>query len=203
MASNPKSQKETSVKLYLGVVGEKRAGKDTFCDIFRHLAESERFIVSVHSYSDIIGKCLDTLCLSRSRENMQKFSPAIEKYFGAGTLSRTMTERVLLTDADIVIIQGIRWMTDLEELRWLGGTLVYVTADKEVRFARSRRNSEKPDEMGISREKFEEQENAQTELYIPQIAVQADFRFDNNGTEKEFATGVAKFAARYLSGETP
>lgn len=198
-------KREELVKQILGIVGEIGAGKDTFCKIFAEVAMLSWLPVNIKMlrYSDIIAECLDVLHLEKSRENMQKFSPLIESGFGKGVLSRVMTERAALASADIVIIQGIRWMSDLAELRRAGGTLAYVTASMENRFYRIRKRTEKSDELGISWPEFKTREEAQTEIYIPAIADQADFRFENNGTPEEFRESISKFAAEYLPGWEP
>lgn len=191
------------MKQILGIVGEKRAGKDTFYRAFRHMAESDRLGVVTHHYSDIITESFKPLCLPLTRENMQSYSPLIEIKYGKGVFSRAMSERTLLSDADIVVIQGVRWMTDLTEIRRIGGTLVYVTADKKIRFDRARKDPEKPDEVGITWEKFEEQENAETEIFIPIIGSKANFRLENDGTVEEFYTRVTRFAVEYLPSWAP
>lgn len=192
------------MKKILGVIGEKRAGKDTFCEHFRVFAQQcTRDRVSVYRYSDIIAKCLTILDLPTGRENMQKFSPLIESAYGKGVFSRAITRLALLDEAEIVIIQGVRWWTDFQELKKIGGELLYVTASKDNRFARAVIDHEKPDEFGMTREKFEEQELAETERYIPEIASCADFKLENNGSKEEFASVAKQFAARYLPGWEP
>ena len=193
-----KRKRRQSVKQILGIVGEKRAGKDTFCEIFAAYAGEKGFTVSVHRYSDIIGACLELMDIPKTRENLQAYPPLIESKWGKGVFSRAMTARVEKDTADIIVIQGIRWWTDVTELRKLGGRLVYVTAVKKIRFARSLGNSEKPDESNISWQKFEKQEQAETEVYIPDIATNADFRFNNNSSQTVFAIGIRAFIDTHI-----
>ncbi|TSC59649.1 MAG: Uncharacterized protein LiPW15_669 [Parcubacteria group bacterium LiPW_15] len=180
-------------KLVLGIVGEKRAGKDTFVRIFARLLKKKGVTVSTHHFSDTIAACLTELGLELSRENMQSFPVLIEAKYGKGVFSRAMARKVKKDAARIVVIQGIRWWTDVAALKALHGTLIYVTADKDVRFRRSVADSEKKDEAGMTRRKFEKQERAKTEIYIPQIAARANFRFENNGAERELTRAIRKF----------
>ena len=186
------------MKQIFGIVGEKRAGKDTFCEIFAAHVREKGFTVSVHRYSDIIGGCLELMDIPKTRENLQAYPPLIESKWGEGVFSRAMTAKVKNDTADIVVIQGIRWWTDVTELRKLGGKLVYVTAVKKIRFARSLGTPEKPDESYISWKKFEEQEQAETEVYIPNIATNADFRFNNNSSQAVFAIGIRAFVDTHI-----
>ncbi len=190
--------------LVLGITGEKRAGKDEFAKILFDLIGLFPSMAltryAIFRYSDMIAKCLDELDIDKSRKNMQLFSPIIEAAYGAGVFSRAMTRKVLLAGLDLAVIVGVRWPSDLAELRKVGGTLVYVTANERIRFERARASSEKLDEAGMTWEKFMEQENAPTEIHIPAIGAQADFRLENNGTMAEFREQVYKFAVGYLPG---
>lgn len=181
------------MKLYIGVAGEKRAGKDTFCGILKNLEMKWNLKVSIHRFSDPISECLDSLALPKTRENMQRFSPLIESGYGKGVFSRALKARAEQDPAPIVILQGLRWWSDVAELQSLNGVLFYITADKDIRFARSLGNSEKPDEANMAREKFEEQERAETEIYIPEIGATANFRFENNETQEQFTEKVCEF----------
>ena len=175
------------MKQIFGIVGEKRAGKDTFCEIFAAHVREKGFTVSVHRYSDIIGGCLELMDIPKTRENLQAYPPLIESKWGEGVFSRAMTAKVKNDTADIVVIQGIRWWTDVTELRKLGGKLVYVTAVKKIRFARSLGNPEKPDEN----------EHNPGDARVD-IATNADFRFNNNSSQAVFAIGIRAFVDTHI-----
>lgn len=181
------------MKFLIGLVGKKGSGKDTFCEIFSRLAANHEIKVAVFRFSDPIAACLDELGLEKSRENMQKFSPLIESGYGKGVFGRELAKRAQKSPADIVILNGVRWWTDVEELRKAGGILFHLNSAADLRFARSATNSEKPDEMAMARKTFDKQEKARTEADIPFIAHRADYEISNNGTLEELETKIREF----------
>lgn len=180
------------MKIIIGLVGEKGCGKGTFKDLLSEIMPDKK-IVHVR-FSDVLVETLKLWGIPTSRENLQKLSPAMVRAYGEGTLTRAVKKRVEDLEADIVILDGVRWLSDAEMLRqFTRNLLVYVIADAELRFERTKNRKEKAGEENTNWEKFLQEEQAETEKYIPIIGALADYKILNNGSLEELREEVKKF----------
>jgi dephospho-CoA kinase len=173
------------MKICIGLVGEPGSGKGSFVEIMAslipHLSCFSSSVVGHHRSSDILVETLDAWSLPATRENLQKLAIAFDGSFGKGTLSNAVKQRILADSNEIVVFDGIRWLTDVDMLRHLpNNILVYVTAPAEVRFERMKARKEKSDEGGMSFDQFLREGKADTEIYIPIIGEHADHVVHNN-----------------------
>lgn len=185
------------MKIIIGLVGEKSGGKGTFKNLLVELIGNRHQIKHVR-FSDVLVETLKLWGIEDSRPNLQKLSPAMVQAYGEGVLTRAIKKRIENVDADIVILDGIRWHSDAEMLRQLpNNVLVYITADAKKRHDWSRARKEKAGEENTTLEQFMEEEQAETEKYIPEIGAMADYKITNNGTWDEFKKQVEKFYKKY------
>jgi dephospho-CoA kinase len=102
---------------------------------------------------------------------------------------------VQAAQSDLVIVDGIRRVSDLKNLEQLTNfTLVSVTAPPEERFARMKLRGEKSGENNMTYEQFTAEENAPTELSIPEVAARASRSIDNAGTDEALRQQVDALA---------
>lgn len=185
------------MKIIIGLVGEKGSGKETFGNFLKELLP-KKFIDRIH-FSDILIETLDLWDVSKTRGNLQILAQHMEK-FGPGILSRAIKKRVENSKAKIVIIDGIRWESDLKMLRsFPKNLLVYITADLKIRYQRTKIRHEKAFEDAASFEQFFEEEKAKNEILIPKIGKSADRKIINNGSLEEFKINVRDFVKNFLS----
>lgn len=180
------------MKHLIGVVGENGAGKDTFTLFFR--AAAAPLTVSRVHFSDVLAQTLNLWGIPITRANLQNMAIIIDAQYGKGSVTRATEARIKKQKADIVIVEGVRWMTDIPMLKgFQDNMLVYITADQKTRYERMRKRAEKEDEAKKTYEQFLEEEKAATELDIPKIASGADIKIENNGTFEEFREKVESF----------
>lgn len=184
--------------IVLGLVGEKGSGKQTFSDFLKEIATDKKI---VHMrFSDILRETLELWSLDLSRTNYQQLSIAMNKTFGKGTLSRALYQNVLKKDADIVILDGVRWLSDEELINSFPEKfMIYITADVEKRYQRVVKRKEKKGEGDASLEQFKAEEKVKTETLIPKIGKRADIKIDNNGTRDELKEMTKKVFQKSLS----
>jgi len=185
------------MKLVIGLVGEKGSGKETFAqtliDLLRGRVHSERF-------SDVLSETLASWDIPRTRAHLQRMAVIMREEYGPETLTHTMYVRVSKREEDVVIIDGIRWETDVAMLRTFPtNLLVYITADPLIRYERTKKRSTKTGEAGANLEQFMKEEKAKNEILIPQIGVGADYCIINNGSIEDFKAHVRKFSKQHLS----
>jgi dephospho-CoA kinase len=163
--------------LYIGLVGKKGCGKDSFGKLLKEILPEKK--IEVVRFSDI-------LFIEKTRHNLQHLAVVLDNGFGKGTLTNAVEMRLRNIQADIVVLDGIRWKTDIEMLRKLpDNKLVYITTDTQVRFERISQRKEKAGEAGVSYEQFIQEDNAENELYIEEIGAGADYNIENNGSLEE------------------
>jgi dephospho-CoA kinase len=174
------------MKLVIGIVGAPLAGKETCADMLEKLLLEDGYSVSRHVFSEILRETLDLWGIPRGRDNEQRMAIVMnaETGFGDGALSRAMEHRIIHEDVDVTILDGVRWLGDEKMLRGLNdegvkSILVYIQAEPKVRYARLLARN-RAGEGATTWEKFLQQEQARTEIDIPDIGLRAEIVLDNN-----------------------
>jgi dephospho-CoA kinase len=187
-------------QLVIGLVGEKGSGKQTFSDLLKELANAEQnpsvgsLRICHMRFSDLLRDTLSLWDLPHSRSNLQNLAIAFNKTYGPATLSHAIYKRVQSEPAEIVILDGVRWLSDEELIRSFSkNKMVYITANSKTRFKRLKKRNGKIGEAEMDFNQFSKEENAETETYIPRIGQRSDVKIDNNGTLDELKELVKKF----------
>ena len=177
--------------ILIGITGEIGSGKDTFSDHF--LKISDKKIVRMR-FSDILKETLVQWSLPITRHNLQYLAIIMDREYGIGTLTNAIKERIKNQKADIVILEGIRWESDVDLLRSFEKSyLVYITADQEKRFERVKKRSEKIGENNLTIERFKTEDKEPTETHISKIGTGADLKIENNTTVEIFKSKIEDF----------
>ncbi|PIR93310.1 hypothetical protein COT99_01520 [Candidatus Falkowbacteria bacterium CG10_big_fil_rev_8_21_14_0_10_43_10] len=168
-------------KIILGLVGEIASGKDTLVDYLK-----KKHQATTHKFSASLRDILERIYLDISRENMQKLSQILRENFSQNLLSKVIAEDVKKDSNKIIVINGVRRLTDIEYLKQLPEfALVYVTADLEKRYARIAGRNENKDDRNKTLEQFKLDNEAEAEQQIPEVAKIAKYKIDNDGTFAE------------------
>lgn len=178
--------------IVIGLVGEKGSGKGTFATYLAEIIKPKR-LASVR-FSDLLYETLGAWHISPTRTNLQKIAVVMDGAYGVGTLSHAIHERVSKLDADIVVIDGVRWETDVALVRrFPKNMLVYITASPRIRYERTIARAEKADEANTSFEQFMQEEQAANETSIPKFGATADYTIRNEGTMEEYKDAIGSF----------
>jgi dephospho-CoA kinase len=186
--------------IYIGLVGEIGSGKEDVSKFIAQEFDGRMKGVAIVKFSALVSETLALWGLPPTRNNLQRMVRVMEENFGEGTLAGAVKQRLINEPAEVIIIDGVRWWADFELIRWLPrSVLVYVTAPADLRYSRVSRRTEKPDEINMTREKFDEDEKALNEVNIPLIGARADYRIDNTvsyGELHSLAEDVARDVLR-------
>lgn len=186
------------MKAIIGLVGENGSGKDTFTTFFKAVAAPLE--VKKLRFSDVLADTLKMWDIELSRSNLQNLAIIMDRQYSKGTLTHATEKRIKEDGSDIVILEGIRWHTDVFMLKKFENSfLVYVTAGAKVRLDRLKQRGEKAGEDSLTLERFQKEEKASTETYIAQIGAKADFKIENNATLDEFFKKVENFFHSLIS----
>lgn len=118
--------------IILGIAGKKQSGKDTFAD---YIIQYARGIVVKRSLSDPLkDEVAQLLNIPRQRIDNEKahFRPLLQWYgtewkraeFGNDYWIKKLEEKVLLSNADIIIIPDVRFANEVDWVRHMGGTVI-------------------------------------------------------------------------------
>lgn len=167
--------------LIFGLVGRPGSGKGT---VASYLVEHQHAVV--FRFSAFLNDVLDLLAIPRSRDNQIKLSTCLRNTFGEDALSYAVVRAATTCKNPIVVVDGIRRIEDIAALESLPNfTLIDVTAPDTIRFERMKARGEKAGENNMTWETFNAQEQAPTEITIPQVAERATVHLDNSGTPEE------------------
>lgn len=163
--------------LILGITGQTGSGKDAICRFIQDNVESVSFV----RFSQALTEALSLFVQDIKKEDQQWLGNVLRERFGADIIAKSVAKKIENSKTEIVILNGIRYQVELELLKSFNGKLIYVSAPANTRWERVLNRGEKKDDNS-SFEKFQELDSAPTEKGIIEIAQQADFVIENNGT---------------------
>jgi len=171
----------TNNKIILGIVGENSSGKTTITEYLQKTQNAVCF-----RFSGMLGDILARLYLEPTRQNFQTLSTILRQNFSEDLMSKVIAIDVKNSPAQFIITEGVRRPTDITYLQDNPGFhLVAVNTNEKTRFERVKSRREKPDDATKTWEEFQKESNQESEQKIREIAAQAEFVIDNNGTQEQ------------------
>lgn len=162
----------------IGLVGTPGSGKGAVTEYILANYGGEQF-----HFSEYLAHVLKKMNLEKSRENMIKLSVILRKEFGEDLLSHAVASDALHSEASLVLVDGIRRLDDLAAFRALPNfVLIAVNADAKLRYERMKKRGEKAGESDMTWEEFLKEEQAPTEVTIPETMTFAQHVIMNDGT---------------------
>ncbi|MDR3642237.1 MAG: hypothetical protein P4L74_01245 [Candidatus Doudnabacteria bacterium] len=165
--------------MIIGLVGEKLAGKDTVANYLVGKYDAGHF-----RFTHILDAILEDLNLEISRKNEIELGLSLRKIFGSHVLVDALEQRVKRSISGYRVVNGIR-MDELSVVKSWGAKIIYITAPINIRYDRYMLRREKADDAVMDFEHFKQQESGPTELEIPELGKQADYKIDNVGSLDE------------------
>ncbi len=175
--------------ILIGLVGENGSGKETFANLLKEKFGTNA-VTHIHT-SDLLKETLTAWSVPLTRRNLQDMAIIMDHAYGKGTLSRAIKERITNAKTDFVILDGVRWQSDVDLIRSITpNKLVYITASVEHRYERIKTRKEKVGEDQASFEQFLKEEQIETELEIKNIGKGADITIVNDGSIEDLRREV-------------
>ncbi len=180
-------------KLVIGLVGEIASGKGTAVNYLE-----EKYQASAFRFSTVLRDVLERLHLEINRQNLQTISLVLRQNFGDNLLAKAIANDAKNANSQLIVIDGIRRLTDLEYLKLLPEfKLAYITASPEIRYQRLIKRSENTDDKNKTYLQFLKDHQAETELAIPQIGLQAEYLLDNSGSIEALEKNIDLLIEKY------
>jgi dephospho-CoA kinase len=181
--------------MIIGLSGTLSSGKDTLAD---HL--QEKFGLMHISTGDIVREIAQVQRGSVERPVLYDVANELRHSYGGGVLVDRALDRYqnsIRTYAGVVIT-GIRSIAEAKAVKEKGGTIVFIDAPIEVRYARMQ-SRQRDGEARISLEAFIEREQKEltsgisdADFNITQIGQMADITLQNAGSLEEFFAAAEK-----------
>lgn len=142
----------------VGVAGTNASGKDTLGTL-RAIIQNAQFV----SLSDILRHELDLRGFTHERENLRTLGNEWRSEFGSGVLAEKTIERYEVEKAEEgftgLTITSIRHPKEAEVIKNAGGIIIWVDADRHIRYDRiQKRNLNRPEDQKTF-EQFAEEED--------------------------------------------
>lgn len=174
------------VKVF-GLTGQTGSGKDAVCEYIKEKEDDVTFVRFSTPLTEALSIFLDEI----KKEDQQWLGKTVRDKFGNDILAKAIKKRVASIEEGIVILNGIRYPEDNALLKEMGGQLIYVDADSEIRWKRTCKRGEKADDDSTY-EAFLKKDQAETELQIKGLMRDADFIITNNGTLQSLHNQIDK-----------
>lgn len=162
------------MKLVVGLAGKIGSGKTVVSD-YLHL----KYGADQMRFSCILMDILDRLHLPPEREYLQKIGHSLRTSLGEDVIVNAFSEDLKENKSRIIIVDGIRYMNEVEMLRkFENNLLLYIDAPVEIRYNRCVRRGEKG-EGELSFQEFMRAEKRETERHLDEISKIADYSITN------------------------
>jgi dephospho-CoA kinase len=173
-------------KHIIGIAGEMASGKDT---VTKYLVE--RYGAEQYRFSDPLRAILKIMHLEVTRDNLTAVSTHLREAFGQGLLAHIIERNAEASQAEIVVIDGVRRLSDIDLVKDKPNfTLWYTEADAKIRYERLHGRRENQDDSTLTFEQFLEDHSNETERFIPELKDHAKVVIENNGTLEELHAHV-------------
>jgi len=173
-------------KNIIGIIGENASGKTTMTDYL-----VKKYNAATVRFSDMLADVLDRLYLKKTRANLQILSTILRQNFSEDIMSHVVIQDIKKKNHSLIVAEGIRRPSDTVYLRTFENFyLLYIAAEEQTRFERLKNRAEKTDDAQKTWEDFQKEGKQESEQKIKEIAQQANFIIDNNGTREEFYTHI-------------
>ena len=169
-------------KSIIAFAGRNGCGKGTAAELASALLTAPK-----HTYSDVLYEFHEACGVVRgnvSRPTLQELSRVVRHWFGPDALAGVMAKKCDAATAAYVVIDGVRRLADIEVLQARYGDrlfLVWIEASADNRYDRLKARKEKKGESMMSREEFDAQEQAESELELDNVRAACRTVIDNDG----------------------
>ncbi len=177
-----------STQVIIGITGKMASGKGRVGEYL-----TRRYDVDKVKTSYFFREVLNLFDIPESRENLQTLSTFMRSTYGENILARALVKYAQKMTKPIVIVDGVRRYTDIENLKKLPNFfLIYVHTDQHIRYKRYIQRNENPGDAEMSFETFLKEDSAEPEQQIESLREHAHVTVDNNQTPEQLDTQIEK-----------
>lgn len=168
----------------IALVGQPGSGKDAAAEYisknfgFRHIPSGNLLRAYIH----------DNHLGPLTRDNLQKVVTKLRAEKGNDILVRLATAG--LSNGSLVV-SGLRHPDEIEYIKGLGGKVIAISANPDVRYRRSKHRNREGDEISLEEfSKLVQNENHGGAWNITQVMKESDYTVENNGSYKQLINAL-------------
>lgn len=180
--------------MIIGLTGSFGAGKGAVVD---YLINEKGF--THFSASGFIGETVKERKLALNRDSLIQVANELRAEHGPSYIVETLYKQAQLAGGNVVI-ESLRAVAEVEKIKELGGVVIGIDADPEIRYSRARaRGSAKDDvsyEKWLLQERQETNPDDPTKQDLRGALNRADYIIMNNGALEELHNQVEEILAR-------
>lgn len=177
--------------MIIGITGSFSAGKGAVVEYLTQTKNFQHFSASGFITEEIIRRNLPV-----NRDSMIIVANDLRANFGPSYIIDSLYERAI-EKGGYVIIESLRAVAEVKRIKELGGTVIGIDAQPEIRYARSvGRNSVKDNvtyEKWLAQELIESNESDPNKQNIFGSLKESNVIFSNNGSLKELYVQIDSF----------
>ena len=175
-------------KIILGFTGLIACGKGTATQYLKEKYQAETF-----RFSTMLRDVCSRLYMEHSRENLSGISTVLREFFGQDLMAKVMAKDVENSQAELIVVDGIRRMEDVKYLRVLPNfKLVSIESEMKIRYQRLLKRDENSDDQNKTWEQFQADHQLETELTILDTMKAADIVIINDGSLEDLQKQLDK-----------
>ncbi|MBI4272252.1 AAA family ATPase [Candidatus Uhrbacteria bacterium] len=172
----------TGPRVLIGITGRLASGKGRMTSEIL-----KRYDADYVKFSDSLRHVLDAYSIPQSRDNIDSLSTFLRKTYGEDVLARAVEKKALISNREIVIIDGVRRKVDFERLGMHRHfVLVYIDVKPEIRYARSKSRNENVGDADLTYEEFLSRDSGEPQQQIESLKSVAHYVIENNSSIEEF-----------------
>ncbi|PJC56364.1 hypothetical protein CO026_00695 [Candidatus Kaiserbacteria bacterium CG_4_9_14_0_2_um_filter_41_32] len=177
--------------MIIGIAGSFGAGKGAVVDFLTKTKNFQHFSASGFITEEIERRRIDV-----NRDNMIVVANKLRNSFGPSHIIDSLYNRAKEKGGDVVI-ESLRAVAEVRRIKELGGVVLGIDAEPEIRFQRAMlRKSVKDNvsyEKWLAQEKMESNQDDLSKQNIFGALEESDHIITNNGTIKELHTKINEF----------
>jgi dephospho-CoA kinase len=163
-------------KLILGFTGPIASGKEVAKKYIENKYEASSF-----KFSTILRNILNSIDVDQNRNNIMALSTFLRGQYGEDILAKAIAKSVIESDKNLIVVDGIRRMSDIEYLKKVPGfVLIAIDAKPEIRYTRSVARNENPGDDVKTFAEFTADHIRETEATIPEVMSYSNYQIDNS-----------------------
>ena len=181
-------------KIIIGLVGPHAGGKEVAKKYI-----SQKYNSKDCKFSTSLRDVVRRLDIPETRENLQKLSTILRSGFGEDILAKVIAFDASKLDSDIVIIDGVRRMSDIIYLKELPNFyLITVDADPKIRYERMKLRNENLGDKDKTYEQFLADHNNEADKYMPIVMASTKIIIQNNDSLEELFSQIDTIMGKLL-----
>lgn len=165
----------------IGLAGKRGSGKGFTVEILTSYYTKNHVSVSTFKFSDVLSVILDTAHIEKKQSNYNELFLSLNKI--KPDFMSEILEKKIKESSGILLIDGVRHIDQVEIIKKYNGSIIYIEAEDEKRYAKVIERKEKSGDIHSTYEDFKRDEENGANKNIDLVKDLADTIISNTYNE--------------------